>query len=214
MKPVQSLSEDEMEKRSKAFLALMEKRRSFRDFAASPVPREVIENCLLTANTAPSGANMQPWQFVVVSDADFKHKIREGAEKEEYAFYHGLAGDEWLDAISNLGTNEQKPYLDEAPHLIVVFAEKYGYSSSGEIIKHYYVNESVGIAIGYLVTALHNAGLAILTYTPPRMGFLKRILKRPDNERPVMIIVTGYPAESATLPDLKRKSLKDISEFI
>ncbi len=208
------LSEEEMLKRSETFLKLMKQRRSIRDFSDKKVPDDVLEKCLLTANTAPSGANMQPWHFVVVSDADAKHKIREGAEKEEYAFYHGLAGDEWLDAISNLGTNEQKPYLDKAPHLIVVFAEKYGYSASGEIIKHYYVNESVNIAIGFLVTALHNAGLATLTYTPPRMGFLKRILKRPDNERPVMIVVTGYPAEEVTLPDLSRKNIDDISTYI
>ena len=205
---------DEMIRRAAAFRAEMQRRRSVRDFSPGPVPREVIEDCLLAAGSAPSGANTQPWHFVVVSDPGVKRAIREAAEREEAAFYHGLAGDEWLEDLVDLGTGVQKPFLEEAPCLIVVFAEAYGRLPEGAKKKHYYVRESVGIATGLLIVAIHQAGLAALTYTPSRMGFLSEILGRPDNERPYLVVVVGFPAEGAVVPALEKKDLAQIATFV
>jgi len=205
---------EEMARRAKAFREEMQLRRSVRDFSDRPMPREVIVDCLLTAGSAPSGANMQPWHFVAVSDPEVKRQIREAAEREEYVFYHGLAGDEWLADLSHLGTNVRKPFLEQAPYLIVIFAQPYGLLPDGGKKKHYYVRESVGIATGMLVAALHHAGLAALTYTPTRMGFLRELLGRPANERPFIVVVTGYPADGAKVPDLQKKGLSEIATFV
>lgn len=216
---LQSLPHDEqpeleMARRACAFREEMQRRRSVRDFSDRPVAREVIEDCLLAAGSAPSGANMQPWHFVAVSDLEVKRQIREAAEREEYAFYHGLAGDEWLADLSHLGTGVQKPFLEQAPYLIVVFAQPYGLLPDGGKKKHYYVRESLGIATGVLVVALHHAGLAALTYTPTRMGFLRDLLGRPENERPFIVVVAGYPADGTTVPDLQKKELSEIVTFV
>jgi nitroreductase len=169
---------------------------------------------LLAAGTAPSGANRQPWHFVVVSDPEIKRKIREAAEKEEEAFYTGRAPDDWLEALQPLGTDAHKPFLETAPYLIVIFAQSYELAADGSKIKNYYVQESVGIATGLLITAIHHAGLVSLTHTPSPMGFLNKILGRPDNERPYLILVVGYPAENATVPDISKKSLEEIATFV
>ena len=201
-------------RRVKAFHEEVSRRRTVRDFSDQQVPREIIEYCLRAAGTAPSGANMQPWQFVVVSDLDVKRRIRAGAEEEERAFYEGRAPDEWLEALAPLGTNANKPFLETAPYLIAVFARSYGVRADGRRMKHYYVQESVGIAVGILVTALHHAGLVSLTHTPSPMRFLNRILNRPTNERPYLLVVTGYPADDATVPRISRKPLEDIATFV
>lgn len=204
----------EMKRRAADFYAEMQRRRSVRQFSDRPVPREIIENCLRAAGTAPSGANMQPWHFVVVSDPETKRRIREAAEAEEQAFYNERAPDEWLEALARLGTDADKPFLETAPYLIVIFAQRYGLSPEGSKIKHYYVPESVGIATGILITAIHQAGLVSLTHTPSPMNFLNEILKRPANERPFLILVVGYPAEGATVPVIEKKSLGEIATFI
>ncbi|MHC4518805.1 MAG: nitroreductase family protein [Planctomycetota bacterium] len=206
-------SSEEMERRAKSFRLGMQRRRSVREFARRSVSKAVIAECLGAAGAAPSGANMQPWHFVVVGQADVKRQIRQAAEAEEYAFYHQRAGAEWLEALSDLGTDQQKPFLEVAPYLIVVFAQTYGVSEDGRKIKHYFVRESVGIATGLLITALHNAGLAMVPYTPSRPGFLNRILKRPENERPFLVLVVGYPAEGAVVPNLQRKTFDEIVTF-
>jgi nitroreductase len=203
-----------MQKRAAEFNADVQRRRSVRDFADREVPREIIENCLRAAGSAPSGANMQPWHFVVVSDAETKRQIREGAEIEEREFYSERAPQEWLDALEPLGTDEHKPFLEIAPYLIAIFGETYGIGPEGQKMKHYYVQESVGIACGILITAIHNAGLACLTHTPSPMKFLNRILNRSDNERPYLLLIVGYPADDATVPDIGRKSLEEIATFI
>jgi nitroreductase len=205
---------DEMRRRAAEFYAEIKRRRTVRDFAPRPVPRAVIEDCLRAAGTAPNGANMQPWQFVVVSDPDIKRQIRLEAEKEEHEFYHGKAPQEWLDALAPLGTDEHKPFLETAPYLIAIFAETYGQLPDGRKVKHYYVQESVGIAVGFLIAALHHAGLATLTHTPSPMGFLNDILRRPAHERPFLLLVVGYPAEDATVPDIRKKSLEEIATFL
>lgn len=205
---------DEMRQRAADFRAEMQRRRSVRAFSGRAVPREIVEQAILAAGSAPSGANMQPWQFVVVGSPDVKHQIREQAEAHERAFYEGRAGEEWLDALSPLATNWQKPFLEEAPYLIAVFAKPYGIGRDGERIKHYYVKESVGLATGVLVAALHHAGLATLTYTPSPMTFLSDVLNRPENERPFLVVVAGYPADGVTVPDVSRKSLDEIAEFV
>ena len=202
----------EMEARSRAFAAEMQRRRTTRHFSDRPVPRAVIEACLEAAGTAPSGAHLQPWHFVVVSDPALKHDIRVAAEQAEAEFY-ATAPPEWLAALAQLGTDAHKPYLETAPYLIAVFAERYGLTAGGERRPHYYVNESVGIATGFLLAALHHAGLVALTHTPNPMGFLAELLGRPANERPVMLIVTGYPAPDARVPRLKRKPLGEIATF-
>lgn len=203
-----------MMERAASFRAYMQRRRSVRKFSNKPIPREVIEHCLLTAGSAPSGANQQPWHFVAVSDQTMKRQIREAAEKEEYDFYHGLAGDEWLEDLSCLGTDHKKPFLEEAPYLIVIFGESWGVLGNGEKKKHYYVNQSVGIAAGLLLASIHNAGLVCLPYTPSRMSFLREMLGRKKNERPFLVLVVGYPAEGVMVPILEKKTLNLISTFV
>ena len=202
--------EAEMKRRAGQFYASMRERRTVRHFSGRSVPREIIDDCLRAANTAPSGANRQPWHFVVVTDSTLKARIREGAEDEERAFYHGRAPNEWLEAVAPLGTDEHKPFLQTAPYLIVIFSELYGWGLDEKKIKHYYVQESVGIATGLLVTALHHAGLASLTHTPSPMSFLSEMLGRPASERPFLILVVGYPAEDAIVPLIKKKPLAEV----
>ncbi len=204
---------EEMVKRARAFYAEMKRRRSVRHFAPRPIPREVVEFAVRAAGTAPCGANMQPWHFVVVSDPERKRRIREAAEQEEREFYERRATPEWLKALEPLGTDSEKPFLEEAPYLIAIFAERYGQLPDGTKVKHYYVAESVGIATGMLITALHHAGLATLTHTPSPMGFLNEILDRPANERPFLLLVVGYPAEDAEVPDIRKKALPQIASF-
>lgn len=205
---------EEMKIRARTFYELMKRRRTVRDFSDRPVPREIIEKCVRTAGTAPNGANMQPWHFAVVSDPGIKKRIREAAEEEEREFYERRATDEWLEALEPLGTDENKPFLEEAPYLIVIFEKRYGHDSDGEKKRHYYVKESVGIATGMLITSVHNAGLASLTHTPSPMGFLNEILDRPENERPFLVLVVGYPREGVKVPDLSKKSLDEIASFM
>lgn len=205
---------DEMLKRAAAFREMMQRRRTVRQFSSRPVPREIIADCLLAAGSAPSGANMQPWHFVVVSDAEVKRRIRAAAEKEEQEFYHGRAPQEWLEALAPLGTDEHKPYLESAPYLIAIFAQSFGALADGRKVKNYYVTESVGIATGMLITALHHAGLASLTHTPSPMGFLNDILGRPQNERAYLILVVGYPAPEAVVPAISKKALQDFVTFV
>jgi len=205
---------EEMRQRARSFYEDMKRRRTVRDFSDRPVPREVIENCLLTAGTAPNGANKQPWHFTVVSDPEVKKEIRKAAEEEEREFYQNRATDEWLEALAPLGTDADKPFLEEAPYLIAIFSESYGIKENGEKETHYYVKESVGIATGMLITAIHNVGLASLTHTPSPMGFLNKILDRPDNERPFLLLVVGYPKEGVKVPDITKKSLDEIASFI
>jgi iodotyrosine deiodinase len=206
--------EDEMRTRAAAFRAEMQRRRTVRAFANRPVPREVIEQCLLAAGTAPNGANLQPWHFVVVGDPATKRRIREAAEAEEREFYRGRAPQEWLDALAHLGTDEHKPFLETAPYLIAIFAQSYGVLADGRRVKNYYVTESVGIATGILITGLHHAGLATLTHTPSPMGFLTRTLGRPANERPFLLLVVGYPADGARVPAITKKPLDQIATFL
>ena len=205
---------DEMVQRASSFYEELRRRRTVREFSDRPVPREIIEHCLLAAGTAPNGANMQPWHVVAVSDPELKRKIRIAAEEEEREFYSGRAPQEWLDALADLGTDEHKPFLEAAPYLIAVFTQRYGVSPDGRQVKHYYVTESVGIATGMLITAGHNAGLVSLTHTPSPMGFLNTLLGRPENERPFLLLVVGYPAEEATVPDISKKSLREIATFL
>lgn len=203
-----------MTRRAAEFAEEMGRRRTVRHFADRPVPRAVIEHALRAAGSAPSGANRQPWHFVVVTDPALKRAIREAAEAEERAFYGGRAPDDWLDALAPLGTDADKPFLEIAPCLIVIFAQPYGVDAAGRRIKNYYVAESVGIATGLLVAALHHAGLATLTHTPSPMGFLRTLLGRPENERPYLILVAGYPAPGATVPAIARKPLGEVATFL
>jgi iodotyrosine deiodinase len=203
---------DDMLERARAFAAELQRRRSVRQFSDRAVSRDVIESCLEAAGTAPSGAHQQPWHFVVISDQEVKRAIREAAEVAEAEFY-ASAPAQWLAALAPLGTDAHKPYLEMAPYLIAVFAERFGVGPDGERITHYYVNESVGIATGFLIAALHHAGLATLTHTPSPMGFLNEILGRPANERAVMMVVVGYPGSDARVPDLHRKRLDEIATF-
>ena len=203
-----------MKRRAEDFYDEIRRRRTVREFSNRLVPREIIEDCLRAAGTAPSGANMQPWHFVVVSDSAIKRKIRIEAEKEEYEFYHHRAPQEWLDALAPLGTDEHKPFLEAAPYLIVIFAESYGVLPDGRRVKHYYAQESVGIATGILITAVHRAGLVSLTHTPSPMAFLNEILGRPSRERPFLVLIVGYPAEGATVPMITKKSLEEIVTFV
>jgi len=206
--------ETEMKRRASEFYKEMISRRTVRQFSDRPVDRSVIEDCLRTASTAPSGANQQPWSFIAVSDLTVKRRIREAAEKVEQEFYSKEATKKWVKALDHLGTVPSKPFLEIAPYLIVIFSKLYGYSSTGKKMKHYYVSESVGIATGMLITALHHAGLISLTYTPSKMRFLNKILSRPSNEKPFMILVAGYPAEGAVVPAIEKKSLQEIATFI
>ena len=208
------LAADEMRERASAFLNEAQRRRTVRDFSDRPVLRDIIEMCILAAGTAPNGAHRQPWRFVAVSDPEIKRVIRVAAEKEEQAFYGGRAPEEWLEVLAPLGTDDTKPFLERAPYLIVVFGESYAVDKGGEKSKNYYVTESVGIATGMLITAVHRAGLVSLTHTPSPMAFLNEILGRPENERPFLILVVGYPAPDATVPELRRKSLEEIATFL
>jgi len=208
------LSEAEMRSRAAAFLAEMRRRRSVRDFSDANVPREVIEDCLRTAGTAPSGANLQPWHFVVVSSPEVKRRIRQAAEKVEREFYQRRAPEQWLAALAPLGTGPDKPFLETAPYLIAVFVQQYGLEPDGRKVKHYYPTESTGIALGILITAIHRAGLVSLPYTPSPMGFLNEILDRPKNERPMMILIVGHPADELSVPGLDKKTLAEIATFV
>jgi nitroreductase len=210
----QPTDEGQMRRRASAFRALMQRRRTVRDFSIRPVPREVIEDAVMTAAGAPSGANQQPWTFACISDATVKAKIRVAAEEEERTFYEGRAGEEWLAALEHLGTDWQKPFLETAPWLIACFGQRYGVGADGKHLKHYYVPESVGIAMGFLIAALHNAGLATLTHTPSPMGFLNEICGRPANEKPYVLLVVGYPAEGCTVPKISKKPLEEVSVWI
>ena len=196
--------------RSRRFLDEMRRRRTVRHFSREPVPDELIENAVATAGTAPSGAHQQPWTFVVVSDPSVKRRIREAAEKEERLSYESRMPDEWLEALRPLGTDWRKPHIEDAPFVIVVFEQVYGVREDGAKTKHYYVRESVGIAVGLLLASLHHAGLATLTHTPSPMGFLREILGRPENERPYALIPVGYPAAGCTVPALERKPVDEI----
>ena len=207
-------SPEEMIKRSESFYNQVKQRRTVRDFSDNPVSKEVIENCIRAAGTAPSGANLQPWHFVVVSDPKIKKQIKIAAEKEEQEFYTNRAPKEWLQALAPLGTDEQKPFLEKAPTPIAIFSKSYDLLPDGRKVKQYYSQESVGIACGILITAIHNAGLVSLTHTPSPMNFLNEILGRPSNERPFLLLVVGYPAKDAKVPDIKKKQLKEIASFI
>ena len=206
--------EPEMKDRARQFYREMDRRRSVRQFSDRPVSEEVVLDCLRAAGTAPSGAHRQPWRFVVVRDPAVKRRIREAAEKEEREFYHGRAPDEWLEALAPIGTDEHKPFLEIAPVLVAIFAENHGVDARGSKVKNYYVSESVGIASGLLITALHHAGLACLTHTPSPMRFLNEILNRPPRERPFLLLVVGYPAADAEVPDLRRKDLQEFVSFV
>lgn len=210
----QSLPEAEMQKRAAAFYQQLRGRRSVRDFSEQAVPVDVIENCLLAAGSAPSGANKQPWHFAVVTDPEVKRRIREAAEEEERAFYTQRASQEWLNDLAPLGTDANKPFLEIAPCLIAIFSQSYQLDSEGQKHLNYYVTESVGIATGFLIAALHNAGLACLTHTPSPMRFLNEILGRPSNERPFLLLVVGYPTDNAQVPVITKKPLSDIATFI
>ncbi len=195
---------------SRAHLDRMAQRRTVRDFSPESVPIELIENAIRTASLAPSGANQQPWTFVLVQDAELKRQIREAAEAEERENYEHRFPDEWLAALAPLGTDSHKAFLETAPYLIVVFSVNHGVAQDGSKLKHYYVQESVGIACGFLIAALHIAGLATLTHTPSPMGFLGRILGRPANERPFLLLPVGYPAQGARVPKISKKSLEEV----
>ncbi len=210
----QEYSIQEMHQRSSDFLLEMRRRRSVRDFSERSVDRLIIENCLRTANSAPSGANLQPWFFVVVSDLKVKKQIRHLAEQEEHEFYTKRATPEWLKTLIPLGTDEHKPFLEKAPYLIAIFSKSYESKSDGTKVKYYYSNESTGIATGILVAAIHHAGLACLTHTPSPMGFLNEILNRPINEKPYLLLVVGYPENDVKVPDIKKKELSEVSSFL
>lgn len=207
------LSQDEMRKNALNFFERLKTRRTVREYSDEEVPRDVIENCLRAAGSAPSGANRQPWHFAVVSDPEKQREIRIGAEEEEREFYESRAPQDWLDALAPLGTDEHKPFLEHAPYLIVIFGEKFSFDEQGNKLKNYYVQESVGIATGMLITALHTAGLATLTHTPAPMKFLNEILDRPETEKPVMILVVGYPKDDTNVPAIGRKELEEYASF-
>ncbi|CAN5470607.1 nitroreductase family protein [soil metagenome] len=208
----ESYSEAEMLKRSQDFYNWLDTRRTVRDFSNKPIPKKVIENILLAASTAPSGAHKQPWTFCVVTNADLKKQIRAAAEKEEYDSYNGRMTEEWLEDLAPLGTDWEKPFLEEAPALIIVFKRAYEFVAEKKK-NNYYVTESVGLATGFLLAAIHNAGLVALTHTPSPMNFLCNLLARPENERPFLLIPIGYLANDTQVPDLKRKSLEEIDVF-
>ncbi|MEL7373518.1 MAG: nitroreductase family protein [Pseudomonadota bacterium] len=203
----------EMAERAAALFAQMDRRRTVREFSDEPVPRAVIEDCLRVANTAPSGANMQPWHFTVISDPEMKRRVREAAEAEEREFYEHRASDEWLEALAKFGTDANKPFLETAPYLIAIFMQKFAVDDDGNKTKHYYPQESVGLATGMLVAALHQCGLASLTHTPSPMAFLNEICERPKHERAFLLLVVGKPAEDATVPAISRKTLETFTDF-
>lgn len=207
-------SQQEMLERSKSFLSEISSRRTVREFSSKIFPIEIIENCIKSAGTAPSGANKQPWSFTIIKDKKVKAKIRIAAEKEEKEFYGRRATKEWLEDLNQFGTNWEKPFLETAPYLIIVFKQIYDVNETGSQRKNYYVNESVGIASGFLLAALHNAGLATLTHTPSPMNFLGKILNRPENEKAYLLIPVGYPSEKAKVPNIKKKPFSEISKKI
>jgi iodotyrosine deiodinase len=206
----------EMISRSEAFLTDIRRRHSVRKFSDRDVSEDIIKNCIQAAGTAPSGANHQPWHFVAIHSPEVKQQVREQAELHEQGFYSGRGGEEWLNALKPLGTDAQKPYLQHAPWLIAIFSQKKGGVEEGDKNTNYYVHESVGIATGFLINALHNAGLATLTHTPKPMSFLSKICNRPDDERPYMLLIAGYPADDATIPvhAVQKKSLAQIATFL
>lgn len=204
-------SDGEMLKKSRAFHAWMEKRRTVRDFSEKSVPKEVMEEIILTASTAPSGAHKQPWTFCIVSDPEIKKQIRIEAEKEEYESYHNRMPEEWLKDLRPLQTDWQKSFLETAPYLVIVFKKSYEIRQDGSRGNVYYATESCGLACGFLLAAIHNAGLVALTHTPSPMNFLSKVLRRPENEKPFLLIPVGYPAEECWVPDLKRKDLDEIA---
>lgn len=206
-------ADNELRDRALHFASELRTRRTVREFSERPVPRAVIETCISAAASAPSGANMQPWHFVAVSSANTKHEIRIAAEKEEQEFYAHRAPAEWLDALAAIGTDPRKPFLETAPWLIAIFAQPFSTRADGARVKHYYASESVGIATGFLIAALHHAGLATLTHTPSPMAFLNRILQRPAHEKPFLLLVTGHPAPGAMVPDLQRKPLDAVCSY-
>ncbi len=205
---------DEILQRAMDFRNELTRRRTVRDFSSRPVDRRIIEQCVLAAGTAPSGANLQPWRFVVIGSPELKHKIREAAEVEESEFYTRRAPQEWKDALAPLGTNEHKPFLDEAPVLIAIFERKHSHLPDGRRVTSYYVTQSVGIATGMLIAAVHHAGLVSLTHTPSPMGFLNELCGLDSDHRPFLLLVVGYPAADAKVPDIQRKPLEEIASFI
>ena len=207
------LSKEESLENSVQYFEKMEERRSCRDFSSEPVSKEIINNIIKCASTAPSGAHKQPWTFCAISNPDLKSKIREAAEKEEYESYNGRMPQEWLDDLAPLGTDWRKEFIEIAPWIIVVFKQNYGLDEDGNRKKHYYVNESVGLAGGFLLSAIHEAGLVALTHTPSPMDFLTKLLDRPMNEKPILLIPIGYPAKDCMVPDIKRKPLKEVAVF-
>lgn len=208
------LPEEEMDARATAFYQEMDRRRSTRHFSSRPVPRRLIELAIRTASTAPSGAHKQPWTFVAVSSAGVKRRIREAAEEEERSFYDERATPEWLEALAPIGTDWRKPFLETVSWIVILFAQSKGLDAAGETVKHYYVQESCGIAAGFFIAALHRMGLATLTHTPSPMGFLNEILGRPAHERPFILFPVGYPADDATVPDLTRKPLSEVAVWV
>lgn len=210
----QEYPQDEMQQRAQAFADEMQRRRTVREYSDRPVPRQVIVDAVRAAASAPSGANLQPWHFVVVEDPAVRKQIREGAEIEEREFYQRRATDEWLAALAPLGTDENKPFLETAPYLIAIFYERHGLDAEGKKFKTYYAPESVGIATGLLIGALHHAGLATLTHTPSPMGFLREILHRPVNESPFLLLVAGYPADNVQVPNIQRKALDSVMTVV
>ncbi|MGB4860273.1 MAG: nitroreductase family protein [Dokdonella sp.] len=209
-----AICDDERIAAARTYADLLAKRRSVRDYTDKDVPRELIEQCLRAAGTAPSGANQQPWRFVAVQDASIKSRIRVAAEAEEREFYSRRAPEEWLDALAALGTDAEKPFLETAPWLIGVFYERFGYDDEGKKRKRYYPHESVGIATGMLIAALHQAGLSSLTHTPSPMGFLNEILGRPKNEMPYLLLVVGHAVPDCRVPNVQRLTLSDIATFL
>jgi iodotyrosine deiodinase len=203
-------NQDELQDVSQSFYEKMNKRRSVRFFSDKAIDKKIVENLIMTASTAPSGANKQPWTFCVVSDSTLKKQIREAAEEEEYKSYNGRMSEEWLKDLAEIGTDWQKPFLEIAPYLIIVFKRVYEIEEGNHKHQNYYVNESVGLACGFLLTAIHEAGLVALTHTPSPMDFLTKILNRPSNERPFLLIPVGYPADNATVPDISRKSAEEV----
>lgn len=208
----ETLSEDEMLEKSRSLYHAMNKRRSVREYSSKPVSKEVIENIILTASSAPSGAHKQPWFFCAVAEKELKHKIRKAAEEEEFKSYNGRMSEEWLKDLEPFATDHNKPFIDIAPWIIVVFKKPYDLIE-GEKKKNYYTNESVGIAVGFLLAAIHHAGLVALTHTPSPMNFLEKVLNRPENEKAFLLIPVGYPAENVRVPQLERKGLKEVLEI-
>jgi len=209
----ETFGDEEIVKRSKSFYKWMDTRRTVRDFSDKEIPREVIENIIKSASTAPSGAHKQPWTFCIISDPDIKKQIRIAAEKEEFKSYNDRMSDEWLKALQPLGTDWHKPFLEIAPCLIIVFKKAYDLNDNKEKSNNYYVNESVGLACGFLLAAIHNAGLVALTHTPSPMNFLSKVLGRPENERPFLLIPVGYPVDETWVPDLNRKTIDEVAVY-